>query len=567
VGSVVHVWDAKDGALLAELRVHGVAFPDLAFSPEGWLAATGGDEVRVFEPRTWRERVAIRGPIHTLAFDVRERLTTGAATGDVAIWAIPSGARLHHLRQFGESVEAVTSSPDGELVAAGARDGTMQVWRTGSGELYGQLNPRHSKVLALEFDTASRNVLAANADGTVVVADAAEGLPVAILEGPRNVVNVARFGRSGQILGASLDGTARIWDASSPYRRWSSKPLSDGCGVVTRADVAQRFVAVQCKDLPTRVWDTKEDRLLAELPSASATAGKGFASAFPTVSANGDRAAIPRGNRVDVYEVPGGRLVRTIEHAAAVSAVAFAESGRDLVTGAVDGSVLVTQDNGGKRALQAPAGIDAAELIPDGRVVIADAERRLRVYSPTGAAAADLEMPVRIMSLRRAGDRMVALPSYLGNAAAPPLIDLEHSRVVARLEGHVGQVFSARWMTDGRVITAGADGAARLWDGATGALLRTYRGGSRFLADATVTPDGLVIGGDADGLVRFWDATSGAKLWVLPAHKSATIRVYVDGEDIVTRGFAGEISRWRLPQPELVVGACTHHGSCGIVTL
>jgi WD40 repeat protein len=176
-------------------------------------------------------------------------------------------------------------------------------------------------------------------------------------------------------------------------------------------------------------------------------------------------------------------------------------------------------------------------------------------------------MPVRIMSLRRAGDRVVALPSYLGSAAAPLLIDLERYRVVARLGGHVGQVFSARWVADGRVITAGADGGARLWDGANGALLRTYQGGGRFLADATVTPDGLVIGGDANGIVRFWDAASGAKLWTLQAHKSAVIRVYLDGEDIVTRGFAGEISRWRLPQPELVLDACAHHGSCGTVTL
>jgi hypothetical protein len=72
--------------------------------------------------------------------------------------------------------------------------------------------------------------------------------------------------------------------------------------------------------------------------------------------------------------------------------------------------------------------------------------------------------------------------------------DLEHYRVVARLEGHVGRVFSARWVVGGQILTAGDDGTARLWDGATGKLRHVYREGSRILADATLTPDGLVYG-------------------------------------------------------------------------
>ena len=66
----------------------------------------------------------------------------------------------------------------------------------------------------------------------------------------------------------------------------------------------------------------------------------------PSVSAEGDRAAIARGNAVELYELPGGRLLRRIEHAAPVSAVAFEPLGRDLVSGAVDGSILITRDGG-----------------------------------------------------------------------------------------------------------------------------------------------------------------------------------------------------------------------------
>ncbi len=165
-------------------------------------------------------------------------------------------------------------------------------------------------------------------------------------------------------------------------------------------------------------------------------------------------------------------------------------------------------------------------------------------------------------TLRR---RVVALPSYSGNAAPPLLIDLERYRVIGQLEGHVGRVFSARWVSGRRIITAGADATARLWDGTMGRLLQTYHGGSRFLADATLTSDGRVVAGDADGLVRFWDAASGVKLWTLQAHKLAVIGVHLEDGDVVTRGFTGEISRWRLPKPDEVLDACAGHPPCAIV--
>jgi hypothetical protein len=66
--------------------------------------------------------------------------------------------------------------------------------------------------------------------------------------------------------------------------------------------------------------------------------------------------------------------------------------------------------------------------------------------------------------------------------------------------------------------------------------------------------------------LRFWDAASGGKLWTLQVHRSAVIGVHIEDGDIVTRGFAGEISRWRLPRPDQVISACADHIPCAIVS-
>jgi WD40 repeat protein/serine/threonine protein kinase len=563
-GGVVDVWNAATGALVIELRGRGEGYPGLAFSPDGWLAATGGDELRVYDARTWARVATIPGRIRSLAVDARSHVVAGTAAGEVAVWNLPSGIPGRRLRSSGEPVDAVAFSPDGQLILAGSREGTMQIWNTDTGALQSQLNPRHSKVLAVEFDPTSRLVLAASADGTVVVADPRQGLPITVLEGPQNAIRAAHFDpTSGRVVGASWDGTARIWNASSPYRRWTSPRISDACNIGMGVQPDQRFVAVGCADLPTRVWDTARDQLLAELPSVTPVPGEDFLPASPAVSAAGERAAIARGSDVQVYELPSGRLLGTIAHASPVTVVAFADRGTDLVTGAQDGSLIVTRDGSPPLVRRASGGIDAAVLLSDGKLVATDARQRLRIYDRGGAGLADLEMPVRMRSLRPDGARLVALP-YAGNATAPLLVDLLAYRIVARLEGHVGYVFSARW-AGGRIVTAGADGAARLWDGASGQLIRTYRGGPRFLGDAMIAFDGLLVGGDGDGVLRFWDVASGAKLWTLQAHKSAVIAVHVEGGDLVTRGFTGEISRWRLASSERVIDACGEQARCAIV--
>jgi WD40 repeat protein len=331
--------------------------------------------------------------------------------------------------------------------------------------------------------------------------------------------------------------------------------------VITTAEPLGRYVAVGCTRHPVRVWDTARDRLLAELPSSTEVPELGFTSAFPAVSADGDRVAIARGSAVEVYELPAGRLVRTVAHRAAVSAIAFAPSGRDVISGALDGSLLIAHDDGAIQALPSGAGVDAVALLPDGKAVASDAQHRLRIYGPGGVTLANLEMPARVMSLRPHGTRLIALASYLDTDAPPTVIDLASYHTL-QLVGHVGHVYSARWVAEDRILTAGQEGTARMWDAASGRQLTVYRGGTVFVGDATLLNDNIVVGGDADGLLRFWDASTGARVWTLQAHMSFVTGVHVQDGDIITRAFTGEISRWRVPPAEQMIAECKRRPLC-----
>lgn len=554
--------------MLAELANDASQWPSIAFSPDGRRLATGGgNDIHVFETTSWRPTLTIAGPrIRTIAWDpTGQRLLTGSAAGDASIWTIPGGIQTHHLREVGEPVDTVAFSPDGRLAVAAGRDGAEQVFDASTGHMVSTDNYLHSKILSIEFDRTSRLVVAAGERGTIVVMDALQGLSVTTLEGPRQRVRVARFEpASRRIVGASWDGTARVWDASVPYRRWTSAAIADSCDLFGGVVPDGRFVAIGCIGHPTRIWDTAHDQLLAELPAIAAPGGD-FAVVFPAVSIGGDLAAVARGNAVDLYGLPGGRLVRTIAHGAPITAVAFG-AGHDLVSGAADGSILVTRDAKEPVKLpQSPAGIDAIMALHDGRVVAADTRERVRVIDH-GIVVTELTAPARVRSLRPSPDstRLVAIASYTGRATSPTLWDLGHPRLATQLSGHGGRVLSARFVEDGRgILTASNDGTVSLWDAGTGQLRQTFQGTSRFLADATLDPTGrILVAGDGDGSVRWWDVATGLPLWTLPAHKSIVVGLHFEDGDIVTRSFAGEVSRWTIPHAQNLIDTCA---ACGIV--
>ena len=77
---------------------------------------------------------------------------------------------------------------------------------------------------------------------------------------------------------------------------------------------------------------------------------------------------------------------------------------------------------------------------------------------------------------------------------------------------------SAAYSPDGStIVTASADGTARIWNAATGEELQQLTGHTGGVNAAAYSPDGkTIVTAGADGTARMWDAATGAELQ--PAH-------------------------------------------------
>jgi WD40 repeat protein len=556
----VELWSIASGELLATLPTAQVATDrTLAFDHDGrWLAAGSSDLVRVFDVKSGHDVTELETPgLRVLRFDpTGPRLVTGTERGDVSLWRIPDGARAQHLLQGGEAVCDLAVSPDGELVAAAfLRSSSSEViWRARTGEVQARILAHEYGNVRLEFDSASKLLASGGPKGRIAVSDVMTGTPLLVLESSARAISSMAFDRdSRRLIGAALDGTTRVCNLGRSYRVAATREIGPECGTDVNQDIDRRFIALSCGKRPTLILDSETARVVAELPPVARAEGV-WRVPFPSVASDGTRAAIARGDRVEVYQLPGARLIETIAHPGLITVARFAPNGHVLVTASRDGTVNVSDD--GQTLLRrriSQQAIDVVAVLPAGRLLIADATPRLAVYRiRDGAelAAFALETQAQALRVSENGDRAIVLP-VVHHLHDPALYDLEGAGLVAALEGHTSQVYSARFVRDERqILTSSTDGTARFWDGRTGQLRQTLTSADGMLVDAVLSPaDDLVVGAGGDGSLRFWDVASGSLIWKLRAHGSFVSEVKFEHGRLISRGSKGDLAVWNIAMP------------------
>src|SRR6266571_4731341 len=117
--------------------------------------------------------------------------------------------------------------------------------------------------------------------------------------------------------------------------------------------------------------------------------------------------------------------------------------------------------------------------------------------------------------LSSSGDRTLKL----WNVATGQLIrSFTGHRVPSPLEDVVSAVAFA---PDGaRVLSCSWDGTLKLWDAATGQLIRSFTGHAAFVASVAFAPDGArVLSGSWDRTLKLWDAATGQLIRSFTGHR------------------------------------------------
>ncbi|HKA69804.1 MAG TPA: BTAD domain-containing putative transcriptional regulator [Actinomycetes bacterium] len=574
---IVDIRDATTGVSVRRFKGHDPDVNDVAFSPDGSMLATTGDDgtLKVWDPATgellstvsggpqatvfgpsfsadgslvaaaWTDQGTVRvvdlstgRVVRTLpdipdpdqtAFSPNGRLLAVTGSSKVVVIDLDTGEEALDLQESGPA-QGVAWSPDGRYIAAAGLDAGGQVWDASTGTLRSTVVGRTEVVTSVAWSPDSTRLVTSGSDTAARIwrVGAGPARQLLSLSAPEGAGGGVAFSPDGtQLMGAGAG--VRIWDVGpAGDAEWANLPGPVGGGVEFMPDgrrvaAGSGWGSVTVWDLPTNAIDTIGRR--------AGASGWGVAPPFD-VSPDGKAVAITGPDTtVRAWEAATGRQLFTITHPLPVLAVAWSPDGTHLITAGQDGKARITDRLGRTiRTLPAAEGCIATLITDRDRCPILGAQ-----FSPDG--------------------RLVAV-SYYTN-----IPDKSHLAIWAWEPDHIVRTISTPALTtqvafdpSGSRLTA-ASGATAVWDADNGTMLATLAGHPGPVTDVAVSPDGtrVATAGD-DTTVRLFEADTGRQILILRGHSCGVTGVAFspDGTELASESNCDGVRVWALDIDDLL---------------
>jgi len=470
------MWDPETGAEspVPAAAMAGGEFGSMNSPPfdvavdQDLLLTVEGSKVHVLDRADLRPRAELRAEGRLISVKAVPGSTLAVAAGDdrrLWIWDLDRpGTRWYWQRHSGP-VLALAASADGNFVASGSSDGTINIWKMGTNPIeYRTLFGHESGVTALEF-LPDGQLVSGSFDGTVRVWNPAAVESLAMFERPATAVTAARFGPAGDLAAVAWeDGRVQVRDAR----------IGDLLGEFVFDEPVVSLVVSGCGQWLAMGFDTGRLQVRDLATGAvrlDSTAHVQAVTDLATLAACGRLISVSADGTLRKWDVAAGVETEDFDFGQPLHAVAVDDARRTIAVGRDDGGVCLL----------------SADDFTD-QTLVADATG--------GGPVTDLAIdPVA---------RLLAVACGNGEVKLWKLAD---STFFKSILAHASSVRSLAFNPDGRLATGGEDDTIHVWCVITGLTPVSIRDHDNAIRSLAFAPDGeRLVSGSAAGDVRIWDA-------------------------------------------------------------
>jgi WD40 repeat protein len=454
--------------------------PSFAFSPNSriiesyWLHPALGARYTLFDLNGEQVHNPFRGyedQVRKLAFgpDPDYALTIGD-DGALRLWKnYPHQLRFDPSgRPFGSlpaRAETVAFSPDGNLIAAGCADSSVQVWDRFGNLVAGPFRGHQDRIGAIAFSPDGRYIASGSSDATVRLWEIDDGLVRQIGQHAGAVFGVA-FRPDGSAVASAgarhSQGipTVQVWSTSGKHLAGVFHG-TDEPRLAAFAPTGDRIVALSRRGV--MIW-TESDELEVEFQADNASITCFTLLAEPARVLTGDSSGRLQFWTLDGKPLSSPQTVFPEE----ISAVAASLDGRRLVAASRDRTVRVLDLEAGQlreRFRIEDIVANSVDLSQDGKLVAAgSADGAVRLWDDTGRL---LNPAIKAHSDKVTTVRINPRGNLIASGSMDQTIRLWDRRgnpVGAPLRSPRGAVLSVAFSLDGNLLASGGSGGdINLW--------------------------------------------------------------------------------------------------------
>jgi WD40 repeat protein len=404
--------------------------------------------------------------------------------------------------------------PDGERVATTSFDGNLHVWRVASGARVAAVPAGAGTPFGMDLSPDGTTAAVGGDAGVITLWDLSGAVPQQVLRlaGHSGRIHDVAFDDAGSRLASSGVDGVRIWDLSPAAV--AEAPVIPGPGPFALSPDGATIAATTEDGLGVALLDAATLELRTEVEDvALPPADLGSVSLGATgLLATTTFAFFEEPGSLTLWDAATGAMVSTLlDHPFMRGGPVFSPDGRLVASGLCDFM---------------PSSVASVWEVASGARQVLPITAGCGVFVAFGPQ-----------------DRLLAVRTHEDESNVR-VLDVETSEVVFEAT-HGAQWFGGlAFSPDGeRLLSAGADGAGRVWDLASGEEVLTLEGHSGSVEAAAFGPDGTIATGGSDGTLRLWDAATGEQQMVLRCRDGMVA-------DIVFDPTRDRVHAWCAGQPE-----------------
>ena len=377
-GIGIWLYDTTTYQEVALLTAHTSAVKCLAFSPDGHILASGGEDgtILLWHRSTGAQKVLTESTesVSNLAFSPDGKTIASGSGGTIRFWDTITGEQKAALTGLPEHISDLSFSPDGKTIVSVTWGGDICISDTITGKPKKRFTvPTTDSVFSIAFSPDGKIVAIGSRDGNIYLSDLNTGELKRKLTGHSVDVQSVVFSPDGKTLASSsyIDETVRIWNVDTgEHRRTLTEHTGDIEGLAFSPD-GKTLASSGSGDGTIRFWDVRTGN--------EKHAVTGHTGDIHSVAFNPDGKFVASGHDDGVirfWDAETGLYLKTFKKGYEASGLVFSEDGKTLAY--ADGLDICLQDAGtGEEKMLLTGhtwGIHSMALSPDGDMLASGSE-------------------------------------------------------------------------------------------------------------------------------------------------------------------------------------------------